>query len=61
MKIIYSPYYSHGTYIATKPGEVHLGEVIVGTRGLLDELELRSGRTRKEVLLSNAPLHTIMP
>ena len=48
MRIIYSPYFDQGTYRSISPGTVLMDEQVVGTRGLLDELELRAGMTGKE-------------
>ena len=48
MRIIYSPYFDQGTYRSISPGSVLMDEQVVGTRGLLDELELRAGMTGKE-------------
>ena len=48
MRIIYSPFFDQGTYRHFEPGQVMLGEHVVGTRGLLSELELRAGMTGKE-------------
>lgn len=47
MKIIFSPYYDQQTYSGTMVGTV-LGEKILGMRGLLSELELRTGMTGAE-------------
>ena len=47
MKIIYSPFYDQGTYTAQTVGKARLGERILGTRGLLGELELRAGMTHR--------------
>lgn len=49
MKIIYSPFFDQGTYRQFAPGQVMLDEHVVGTRGLLAELELRAGMTGKEM------------
>ena len=49
MKIIYSPFYDQGTYRSCAPGQVLFDERVVGTHGLLGELELRAGMTGKEV------------
>ena len=48
MRIIYSPYFDQGTYRQFASGQVTLDEHVVGTRGLLEELELRAGMTGKE-------------
>ncbi len=48
MRIIYSPFFDQGTYRRLVPGQVLLDEHVVGTHGLLEELELRSGMTGKE-------------
>ncbi len=48
MRIIYSPYFDQGTYRSISPGTVLMDEQVVGTRGLLAELELRAGMTGKE-------------
>lgn len=48
MRIIYSPYFDQGIYRSISPGSVLIDEQVVGTRGLLDELELRAGMTGKE-------------
>ena len=48
MRIIYSPYFDQGTYRSISPGSVLMDEMVVGTRGLLAELELRAGMTGKE-------------
>ncbi len=48
MRIIYSPFFDQGTYRPLASGAVLLDEHVVGTRGLLSELELRAGMIGKE-------------
>ena len=48
MRIIYSPFFDQGTFRRIVPGQVLLDEHVVGTHGLLEELELRAGMTGKE-------------
>ena len=49
MHIIFSPFYDQGTYRPYEAGQVLLDEQVVGTRGLLSELELRSGMSGREI------------
>ena len=50
MKIIYSPYYGSRPYVNyADRGGVLFGEKAVGSAGLLDELELRTGLSREEI------------
>ena len=50
MKLIYSPYYGSRPYVDLKGREgVLFDEKPVGTAGLLDELELRTGNVRRTV------------
>ena len=50
MKIIYSPYYGSRPYVNyADRGGVLFGEKAVGSAGLLDELELRTGLSREEM------------
>ena len=48
MRIIFSPYFNQSTYRPFAPGQVLLDEHVVGSKGLLSELELRAGMTGKE-------------
>lgn len=50
MKLIYSPYYGSRPYVDIKGrGGILFDEKPVGTAGLLDELELRTGNVRRPV------------
>ena len=49
MHIIFSPFYDQGTYRPYEVGQVLLDELVVGTKGLLSELELRSGMSGREI------------